>query len=137
MNWISLSLISCALWGISAITASMAVKRTDSFSVMLYYSVAMLVVSLFGSLLFGKQSVSASSATTLAIASGATSAVAISIQFLTFSKWQSKLPYIVFIGALYPMIVLLFSLVQGNRLTGRQLLGTLCAVLAIWLFSAK
>jgi len=70
-----------------------------------------------------------------ALAAGTCSALATLLQFVTLGKWFDKTPWIILIGAMYPTVVILSSLLSGQRFTLTQWLGVFMAIAAIALIT--
>jgi len=71
----------------------------------------------------------------LILAAGIFSSTATILQITAFSRWPTKVPWVILIGSLYPVVVLTYSLVSGQKFTPAQWLGALLAVVSIVLIS--
>jgi drug/metabolite transporter (DMT)-like permease len=135
MNWQTLSLIACLLYGITGIACSKAAKIQGSCSTMLIYGIAMLSVAILPIALGTNQPRFLKQAVFFALIAGVCGALAIGLQFHAFEHSLDKYPWIILIGSLNPAIVLAFSMATGARLTLTQWLGVGCAILAIVLIN--
>ena len=137
MNWQTLSILCCLLWGTCSILCANAVGKLGPYQTLFINNAALFVAATGIYILkgdfanFGKNPNYAF----LALLAGILSAIGILFQFMAFEKSPKHIPWIVLICVLYPGIVITYThIVKDQKFTPREWVAAAFAITAIILF---
>ena len=131
MNWQSLSILSCLLFGVGAIFISVAAKIQPGLPTVICYGTGFIGTALLAGILNWKSVTFVKTAVIFGLIAGCCGGLAVVFQVFCLGTWQTKVPWIILIGALYPVVVIAYGLVLGERFTLTQWLGVCLAIVAI------